>query len=245
MTLEEKIGQLTMAPAEWGQTGPRAAGGGDRQVRDGRIGSFLNFWGAAATRRMQRVAVEESRLHIPLLFAHDVIHGWRTVFPVPLAEAASFDTVAVEGAARIAAVEASAHGVHWTFAPMVDIARDARWGRVVEGAGEDPFLGSAMAAARVRGFQGDDLASPATHHGDRQAFRGVRRGGERTGLQRRRRLGADAVGGLPPAVRGRGTRRRRLDHGGLQRDRRHASARQRVALGATCCASGGGSAGWW
>ena len=162
MTLEEKLGQLTMAPAEWGQTGPQAAGGGDSLVREGRIGSFLNFWGAAATRRMQRVAVEESRLHIPLLFAHDVIHGWRTVFPVPLAEAASFDTAAVEGAARIAAVEASAHGVHWTFAPMVDIARDARWGRVVEGAGEDPFLGSAMAAARVRGFQGDDLASPAT-----------------------------------------------------------------------------------
>jgi beta-glucosidase len=162
MTPEEKIGQLIMAPAEWDQTGPRAAGGGDNQVREGRIGSFLNFWGAAATRRIQRVAVEESRLHIPLLFAYDVIHGWRTVFPVSLAEAASFDTVAVEGAARIAAVEASAHGVHWTFAPMVDIARDARWGRVVEGAGEDPFLGAGMAGARVRGFQGDDLADPTT-----------------------------------------------------------------------------------
>ncbi|MBA3319185.1 MAG: glycoside hydrolase family 3 C-terminal domain-containing protein [Gemmatimonadales bacterium] len=160
MTLEEKLGQLTMAPADWSQTGPRAPGGGDQKVRQGRIGSFLNFWGAAATRRMQHVAVEESRLHIPLLFAYDVIHGWRTVFPVPLAEAASFDTAAVEGAARIAAVEASAYGVHWTFAPMVDIARDARWGRVVEGAGEDPFLGSAMAAARVRGFQGRDLTSP-------------------------------------------------------------------------------------
>jgi beta-glucosidase len=162
MTLEEKIGQLTMAPAGWDQTGPQAPAGGDERVRQGRVGSFLSFWGAAATRRMQRVAVERSRLHIPLLFAHDVIHGWRTVFPVSLAEAASFDTVAVEGAARIAALEASAHGVHWTFAPMVDIARDARWGRVVEGAGEDPFLGSAMAAARVRGFQGENLASPST-----------------------------------------------------------------------------------
>ena len=162
MTLEEKLGQLTMAPASWGQTGPTAPGGDDRQVSDGRIGSFLGFWGAAATLRMQRVAVERSRLHIPLLFGNDVIHGWRTVFPVPLAEAASFDTSAVEGAARIAAVEAAAHGIHWTFAPMVDIARDARWGRVVEGAGEDPYLGSAMAAARVRGFQGKDLASPAT-----------------------------------------------------------------------------------
>lgn len=154
MTPEEKLGQLAMAPAEWNQTGPAAPSGGETQVRQGHIGSFLSFWGAAATRRMQRVAAEESRLRIPLLFAHDVIHGWRTVFPVPLAEAASFDPEAVEGAARIAAIEASAHGIHWTFAPMVDIARDPRWGRVVEGAGEDPHLGSVMAAARVRGFQG-------------------------------------------------------------------------------------------
>jgi beta-glucosidase len=162
MTIEEKLGQLTMAPAEWNQTGPAAPAGGEQQVRDGRIGSFLSFWGAAPTRRMQRVAVEQSRLHIPLLFAHDVIHGWRTVFPVPLAEAASFDPAAVEGAARIAAVEATGYGVHWTFAPMVDIARDPRWGRVVEGSGEDPFLGSAMAAARVRGFQGRDLSAANT-----------------------------------------------------------------------------------
>ena len=155
MTLDEKVGQLTMTPADGGQTGPRAPAGGEQQVRDGKIGSFLSFWGAAATRDLQRIAVEESRLGIPLLFSQDVIHGWRTVFPVPLAEAASFDTVAVRDAARIAAVEASAHGIHWTFAPMVDIARDARWGRIVEGAGEDPHLGSAMAVARVRGFQGD------------------------------------------------------------------------------------------
>jgi beta-glucosidase len=162
MTFEEKLGQLTMAPAEWNQTGPAAPAGGEQQVQAGRIGSFLSFWGAAATRRMQRVAVEQSRLHIPLLFAHDVIHGWRTVFPVPLGEAASFDPAAVEHAARIAAVEASAHGLHWTFAPMVDIARDPRWGRVVEGSGEDPYLGSAMAAARVRGFQGRDLSAANT-----------------------------------------------------------------------------------
>jgi beta-glucosidase len=156
MTLDEKLGQLTMAPAEWNQTGPSAAAGGEDQVRKGLIGSFLGFWGAAATRRMQRVAVEESRLHIPLLFAQDVIHGWRTVFPVPLAEAASFDPAAVERAARIGAIEATGYGIHWTFAPMVDIARDSRWGRVVEGSGEDPYLGSAMAVARVRGFQGKD-----------------------------------------------------------------------------------------
>jgi beta-glucosidase len=162
MTLEEKLGQLTMAPAEWNQTGPSAAAGGEDQVRRGLLGSFLGFWGAAATRRMQRVAVEQSRLHIPLLFAQDVIHGWRTVFPVPLAEAASFDPAAVEGSARIAAVEATGYGIHWTFAPMVDIARDPRWGRIVEGSGEDPYLGSVMAAARVRGFQGRDLSAANT-----------------------------------------------------------------------------------
>jgi beta-glucosidase len=170
MTLDEKVGQLTMTPGEWNQTGPRAPSGGEQQVREGRIGSFLSFWGAAPTREMQRIAVEQSRLHIPLLFSQDVIHGWRTVFPVSLAEAASFDTGAVRNAARIAAVEASAHGIHWTFAPMVDIARDPRWGRIVEGAGEDPHLGELMAAARVRGFQGDsgwrgmlDGAGPPTH----------------------------------------------------------------------------------
>ncbi len=162
MTLDEKLGQLTMAPAEWNQTGPTAAAGGEDQVRKGLLGSFLGFWGAAATRRMQRVAVEESRLHIPLLFAQDVIHGWRTVFPVPLAEAASFDPASVEAAARIAAVEATGYGIHWTFAPMVDIARDPRWGRIVEGSGEDPYLGSVMAAARVRGFQGKDLSAANT-----------------------------------------------------------------------------------
>ena len=155
MTLDEKVGQLNMTPADWNQTGPQAPAGGEQMVREGKIGSFLNYWGAAPTRAMQRIAVEQSRLHIPLLFSQDVIHGWRTVFPVSLAEAATFDTAAVRGAAHIAAVEASAHGIHWTFAPMVDIARDPRWGRIVEGAGEDPLLGEAMAAARVRGFQGD------------------------------------------------------------------------------------------
>jgi beta-glucosidase len=106
---------------------------------------------------MQRIAIEESRLHIPLLFALDVIHGFRTIFPVPLAEAASVDPATAEQAARAAAVEASAHGLHWTFALMVDIARDPRWGRIVEGAGEAPWLGSQFAAARTRGFQGGDL----------------------------------------------------------------------------------------
>ena len=153
MTLDEKIGQLTQAPGQWNQTGPAAPAGGEQAIRDGKIGSFLSLWGAATTRNLQRIAVEQSRLHVPLLFAMDVIHGWRTVFPVPLAEAATFDPGAAERSARVAATEGAAAGIHWTFAPMVDIARDARWGRIVEGSGEDPYLGSAMAAARVRGFQ--------------------------------------------------------------------------------------------
>ena len=158
MTLEEKLGQLTLSPGRGSQTGPRAPTGGEAAIRAGRVGSFLGIFGAEYTRELQRIATQESRLKIPLLFAHDVIHGFRTIFPVPIAEAASFDPARVEFSARQAAVEATAHGLHWTFAPMVDIARDPRWGRIVEGAGEDPFLGSAMSAARVRGFQGGDSA---------------------------------------------------------------------------------------
>ncbi|HEX6940572.1 MAG TPA: glycoside hydrolase family 3 N-terminal domain-containing protein [Longimicrobiales bacterium] len=162
MTLEEKLGQLSQWRGEWSNTGPRVTAGGEDEIRAGKVGSFLGIYGAAYTRELQRIAVEESRLGIPLLFAHDVIHGFRTIFPVPLAEAASWNVEAVERAARIAATEATAHGVHWNYAPMVDIARDPRWGRIVEGAGEDPYLGAAMAAARVRGFQGEDLALPNT-----------------------------------------------------------------------------------
>jgi beta-glucosidase len=162
MTLEEKLGQITQAPAGYGQTGPTVDAGGEQAVREGKIGSFLSLYGAEVTRKMQRIAVEESRLHIPLVFGYDVIHGMRTIFPVPLAEAASFDSAAAARSARIAAAEGSAMGVHWTFAPMVDIARDARWGRIVEGSGEDPYLGGVLAAARVRGFQGDALTSPTS-----------------------------------------------------------------------------------
>jgi beta-glucosidase len=158
MTLEEKLGQLTQSPGIGSQTGPRAPAGGEALIRAGRVGSFLGIFGAEYTRELQRIATQESRLRIPLLFALDVIHGFRTIYPVSIAEAASFDPARVEFSARQAAVEATAHGLHWTFAPMVDIARDPRWGRIVEGAGEDPYLGSAMAAARVRGFQGGDGA---------------------------------------------------------------------------------------
>lgn len=162
MTLAEKLGQLNQPPGVGNNTGPAAMSGSEDQVRQGQIGSWLGTHGAELTCRLQRIAVEDSRLGIPLLFAYDVIHGMRTVFPVPLGEASSFDPDEVRNGARVAAVEATAHGVHWTYAPMVDIARDPRWGRVVEGAGEDPYLGSVLAAARVRGFQGEDLAAPDT-----------------------------------------------------------------------------------
>ncbi len=161
MTLEEKLGQLTQYTGQWAVTGPAVPQAGEEAIRAGRVGSFLNVYGAEYTRRAQEVAVNESRLGIPLIFGYDVIHGFRTVFPVPLAETASWNLDGAREAARIAAREAAAVGLHWTFAPMVDVARDGRWGRIVEGAGEDPFLGSRMAEARVQGFQGSTLAGLA------------------------------------------------------------------------------------
>src|SRR2546429_5395917 len=155
MTLEEKLGQLNQLSVD-NQPTPEQL----ELVRKGLVGSFFNLTGAAATGDAQHIAVTESRLRIPLIFGHDVIHGYRTIFPIPLGEAASWDPEAVEAAARVAAREAAAAGVHWTFAPMVDVARDPRWGRIAEGSGEDPYLGSAMAAARVRGFQGTDPRAP-------------------------------------------------------------------------------------
>ena len=164
MTLEEKIGQLNQYSASFAAvTGPSAAAGlqGERRQRllSGGVGSMLNVTGAGRTRAVQEQAMAGSRLGIPLIFGYDVVHGYRTMFPIPLAEAASFDLEAIETSARMAATEAAAAGVHWTFAPMVDVARDARWGRIMEGAGEDPYLGAVVAAARVRGFQGADLAA--------------------------------------------------------------------------------------
>jgi beta-glucosidase len=157
MTLAEKLGQLQQLDGE--------ANGNFRPehlelVRQGSLGSTLNVRGAQKTNELQRVAVTASRLKIPLIFGFDVIHGYRTVFPIPLGEAATWDPAAVERSAGIAAAEARAAGVHWTFAPMVDIARDPRWGRITEGSGEDPYLGSQLARARVRGFQGTDYSAP-------------------------------------------------------------------------------------
>jgi beta-glucosidase len=154
MTTEEKVGQLNQYSSDFAATGPITKDGDKQnQIRKGMIGSFLNVTGVERTRALQEIAMQ-SRLKIPLLFGQDVIHGYRTTFPIPLAEAASWDLPSIELSARIAATEASAVGIHWVFAPMVDISRDSRWGRVMEGAGEDPFLGSAIAKARVKGFQG-------------------------------------------------------------------------------------------
>ena len=166
MTLEEKIGQMNQYNGFWNFTGPSPEGGDAKvkyeHLRKGLVGSMLNVRGVKDVRSVQKIAVEESRLGIPLLFGFDLIHGYKTVFPIPLAEAASWDLDAIQLSAQLAAKEAAAAGINWTFAPMVDITRDARWGRVMEGAGEDPYLGSLVAAARVRGFQGEDLSAPST-----------------------------------------------------------------------------------
>ncbi len=156
MSLAEKIGQLNQVGGADFAPGPKA----EEQIRAGGAGSVLWLNDTRRFNELQQIAVEESPSGIPLLFALDVIHGYRTIFPVPLALAASWDPAVPEKSQAVAAREARAAGLHWTFAPMLDIARDARWGRIVEGAGEDPYLGAAMAAAQVRGFQGDDIADP-------------------------------------------------------------------------------------
>ena len=165
MTVAEKAGQMNQYTSFYDVTGPAPEGGSARerfeQVREGLVGSMLNVTGADDTRKIQELAMQ-SRLKIPVVFAFDVIHGFETQFPVPLAEAATFDIALIEQAARWAATEATAHGIHWTFAPMVDVSPDARWGRIVEGAGEDPYWGSLVAAARVRGFQGERLSDPTS-----------------------------------------------------------------------------------
>jgi beta-glucosidase len=157
MTLDEKVGQLNQYSGDNTVTGPLTINPNkEQEIKDGKIGSLINILGSRYTRQYQELAMQ-SRLKIPLLFGLDVIHGYKTTFPIPLAEAASWDLTAIELSARVAAREAAASGIHWTFAPMVDISRDPRWGRVMEGAGEDTYLGSKIAYARVRGFQGKKL----------------------------------------------------------------------------------------
>ncbi|WP_204601957.1 beta-glucosidase BglX [Paremcibacter congregatus] len=158
MTLEEKIGQLNLLSSGWDVTGPRLQDNSKALIKEGKVGAIFNAYTAEYTHELQKMAVEKTRLGIPLLFGYDVIHGFRTIFPISLGEAASWDLAAIEKSARISAIEATAEGLHWTFAPMVDITRDPRWGRISEGAGEDVYLGMKIATARVRGYQGNDLS---------------------------------------------------------------------------------------
>ena len=164
MTLQEKIGQLVLFTSGSVVTGPTGVRADlEQQIQEGNCGGVFNAHTVLTISNLQRMAVEKTRLHIPLIFGYDVIHGYKTTFPIPLAQASSWDLEAIEHAERVAATEAAAGGLDWTFAPMVDIARDPRWGRIAEGAGEDPFLGCAIARARVRGFQGERLgADPST-----------------------------------------------------------------------------------
>ncbi|RDI14603.1 beta-glucosidase BglX [Flavobacterium sp. AG291] len=166
MTLEEKVGQMNQYNGFWDVTGPSPKEGNAaikyEHLRKGWVGSMLTVRGVDQVRAVQKIAVEETRLGIPLIIGFDVIHGYKTLSPIPLAEAASWDMEAIKKSAQVAADEASASGINWTFGPNVDISRDARWGRVMEGAGEDPFLGRRVATARVKGFQGDDLSAPNT-----------------------------------------------------------------------------------
>lgn len=165
MTLKEKIGQMNQYNGSWDVTGPPSDKTSAKKVahlEQGLVGSMLNVKGVKNVRAVQKIVVEKSRLGIPLIIGFDVIHGYKTISPIPLAEAASWDLEAIKRSAEVAAKEAAASGINWTFAPMVDISRDARWGRVMEGAGEDPFLGSKIAYARVKGFQGDDLSNEFT-----------------------------------------------------------------------------------
>ena len=158
MTLKEKIGQTIMYSGDWDVTGPVVSSNNMTLLKNGSLGAMLNVYSAKKTKELQKIAVNETRLGIPLLFGYDVIHGFRTIFPINLGHASSWDVEDIENSARIAAEEASSEGLHWTFAPMLDIGRDPRWGRVSEGAGEDVFLTNEVATAYIKGFQGQDLS---------------------------------------------------------------------------------------
>ena len=162
MTLEEKLGQLTLFASGWDVTGPVVSSNDKQLIREGKVGAILNAYTVDYVRDLQRMAIENSRLKIPMLFGYDVIHGHRTIFPIPLGQSCTWNLKMIEDAERVAAIEATAEGINWTFAPMVDISRDPRWGRVMEGAGEDTWLGCKVAEARVKGFQGKDLKANNT-----------------------------------------------------------------------------------
>ena len=162
MTLDEKIGQLNLLTSDWAVTGPSLSSNYMELIKEGKVGAIFNAYTVDFVTKLQKTAIEGSRLHIPLLFGYDVIHGHRTIFPIPLGEASSWDLEAIKHSEQIAASEATAEGINWAYAPMVDISRDPRWGRVMEGAGEDTWLGCKIAEARVKGFQGNDFNSNNT-----------------------------------------------------------------------------------
>ena len=222
-----------------------AAGEVEDALARGGCGSLLFQTDPAEINRLQRLAVEGSRHGIPALFGFDVIHGLRTILPVPIAMAASWDPETIERGQAVAAREARAVGIHWTFAPMVDIARDPRWGRIVEGAGEDPYLGAAVAAAQVRGFQGEGFGVTGADHRRAQALRRLRRGDRRPRLRRGQPVRLRAVERLLPAVpgRARGRRRQRDDgvHGASTASRPPATA----GCSPRCCGSSGVSTASW
>src|SRR3954471_18146866 len=162
MTVDEKIGQLNLVTPGGAVTGSVVSSDVDNKIRNGQVGGLFGINGPDKIRQAQDIAVKNSRLHIPLFFGLDVIHGHRTIFPIPLGLSCSWDIPMIEQSARIAATEATADGLNWVYSPMVDIARDPRWGRVAEGSGEDPYLGSKIAAAMIRGYQGTDLSKDNT-----------------------------------------------------------------------------------
>ena len=162
MTLEEKIGQMNLLTSDYDVTGPFMKPTYLDDVKKGRTGAIFNALGVSYIRQLQQLVMDNTRLKIPMIFGYDVIHGYKTSFPIPLAQACSWNLADIEKSERISAIEATAVGLNWVFAPMVDIARDPRWGRICEGAGEDTWLGSKIAAARVKGFQGESLAENNT-----------------------------------------------------------------------------------
>lgn len=162
MRLNEKIGQLVQYSGKWDATGPTSSKGDQHmltKIKNGEVGSILNIFSVKSIRETQKIIMEHSRLKIPLIFGYDVIHGYKTIFPIPLGETASWDLEIIKKSAAIAAKETASSGINWTFAPMIDVSRDARWGRIMEGAGEDTYLNSVVGVARVKGFQGSDLSN--------------------------------------------------------------------------------------
>ena len=240
MTPAEKAGQLTqyfyfagevdVSGGDLAGASENSTGGVEGALSRGEVGSLLFVTDPAETNRLQRLTLDGNRLGIPALFGFDVIHGLRTILPVPIAMAASWDPETIEHGQAVAAREARAVGIHWTFAPMVDIARDPRWGRIIEGAGEDPYLGSAVAAAQVRGFQGAGLGTPERIIAGPKHFAGYGGGDRRSRLRRGEPVRLRAVERLPAAVPGGGRRRCGQHHDGLHGPQRHPGHRQQVAV---------------